>query len=120
MGDGKKSPGRGPLSRRPFYAWMRVHILRLGGVPMRLRSRLRATRPVAVSSALRRGAAAAELAILLPILAFLFAIGADYARIFHYSTTIANCARNGAMYLYDPYIFNESTPRYATLTDAAL
>jgi Flp pilus assembly protein TadG len=46
----------------------------------------------------RRGAQVAELAILLPFLAFMFVIVIDWARIFYYSMTVTNCARNGAMY----------------------
>ncbi len=50
----------------------------------------------------RRGVAAVELAILLPFLAFLFVIAVDYGRVFYYSVTITNCARNGALYGCDP------------------
>jgi Flp pilus assembly protein TadG len=46
----------------------------------------------------RRGAAAVEFAFLAPFLCFLFVIAVDYARIFYASLTIANCARNGALY----------------------
>jgi len=46
----------------------------------------------------RRGVAAVELAIVLPFLCFLFIVAVDYARIFYFSLTVANCARNGALY----------------------
>jgi Flp pilus assembly protein TadG len=46
----------------------------------------------------RRGAATVELALLLPFLAFIFVIGVDYSRVFYYSVTVTNCARNGAAY----------------------
>ncbi len=46
----------------------------------------------------RRGAAACELAILLPFLALMFAIAADYCRIFFYSQTVEGCAHAGALY----------------------
>jgi len=46
----------------------------------------------------RRGAAACELAVLLPFLALMFAIAADYCRIFYYSQTVEGCAHAGAMY----------------------
>jgi Flp pilus assembly protein TadG len=46
----------------------------------------------------RRGAAIVELAILVPLLVFLFVIGTDFARSFYYSLTVANGARNGALY----------------------
>jgi Flp pilus assembly protein TadG len=66
----------------------------------------------------RGGAAAVELAFLLPFLAFLFVIAVDWARIFYYSVIVTNCARNGALYLSDP------TPRsaspYTSVAQAAL
>lgn len=46
----------------------------------------------------RRGAALVELAVLLPLLLFLFAAGVDFARVYYYYLTITNCARNGALY----------------------
>jgi len=46
----------------------------------------------------RRAVAAAELAVLLPFLCFLFVITVDFARIFYALLTVANCARNGAVY----------------------
>lgn len=46
----------------------------------------------------RLGAAAVELAILLPLLGFLFVAGVDFARVFYHFLTITNCARNGAVY----------------------
>lgn len=66
----------------------------------------------------RQGIAAAELAVLLPLLAFLFIVGLDFARIFYAATTLSNCARNGALYEADPYVQAES--QYASLSDAAL
>src|SRR5262245_40355387 len=56
----------------------------------------------------RRGAAVAELAIVLPLLAFLFLIAVDYCRIFYYSQIVANCARNGALYEGDAYAASRS------------
>jgi Flp pilus assembly protein TadG len=46
----------------------------------------------------RRGAAAAELAVLLPFLIFLFVVGVDFARVFYFSVILTNSARNGAVY----------------------
>src|SRR4051812_3829396 len=46
----------------------------------------------------RAGAATLELAVLLPILCFLFVIAIDCARVFYYSVTLNNAARNGAYY----------------------
>jgi Flp pilus assembly protein TadG len=66
----------------------------------------------------RPGAAAVELAVLLPILMFLCVISIDFARIFYFSQTVANCARNGALYQSVEYLRQES--RYARLQEAAL
>jgi Flp pilus assembly protein TadG len=46
----------------------------------------------------RRAVAAVEFAILLPLLAFLFVIAVDFARVFNPAQTIMNCARSGALY----------------------
>ena len=46
----------------------------------------------------RRGAATAELALLLPVVAFLFVAVIDFARVFHYYVIVTSCARNGALY----------------------
>jgi len=46
----------------------------------------------------RRAAVTVEMAILLPLLAFLFVIAVDFARVFSPYLTITNCARNGALY----------------------
>jgi len=66
----------------------------------------------------RRGAAVVELAILLPLLVFLFVIGVDYARLFYYSLTVANCARNGALYGCDPT--GATTSPYSSIEQACL
>jgi Flp pilus assembly protein TadG len=46
----------------------------------------------------RKGVAAVELAVLLPFLCFLLIVAVDFARIFYFSLTVTNCARNGAQY----------------------
>ncbi len=46
----------------------------------------------------RRGVAAVEFAILLPFLVFALLVVVDFCRVFHYSITVSNCARNGALY----------------------
>jgi len=46
----------------------------------------------------RRGAAAAELAMVLPFLALLFATALDFCRIFHTSQAIQASAHAGALY----------------------
>src|SRR5712671_2456593 len=65
----------------------------------------------------RRGVAAVELAILLPLLVFLLVIAIDWARVFFYTVTIENCARNGALWASDPYTQNQG---YTTISQAAL
>lgn len=65
--------------------------------------------PVRIAKA-RRGVAAVELAILLPLLCFLFVITVDFARVFYFSLTVTNCARNGAVYgSADPTAANDQT-----------
>jgi Flp pilus assembly protein TadG len=46
----------------------------------------------------RRGAAVVELAVLLPFLTFLLLVAVDYSRVFYFSLTIENAARNAALY----------------------
>jgi Flp pilus assembly protein TadG len=46
----------------------------------------------------RRGAAAVELAVLLPVLAFWAMATVDYARLAYAQLALQNCARNGALY----------------------
>jgi len=67
---------------------------------------------------LRPGAAAVELAVLLPFLAFLFVITVDWARIFYFSQVIENCARKGALYASDPKA--PSYNLYTSVQQAAL
>ena len=59
-----------------------------------------------------------ELAVLLPLLVFLFVITVDFARVYYFSLTLQNCARAGAMYASDPYVADESP--FASMQDAAL
>jgi Flp pilus assembly protein TadG len=50
------------------------------------------------------------LAVLLPLLCFLFVITLDFARIFYFSTTVTNCASVGAIYgSYDPTKANDTS-----------
>jgi Flp pilus assembly protein TadG len=65
----------------------------------------------------RRGAAAIELAILLPILALMFVFVVDFGRVFYFSQTIENCARAGALYASDDAA--PSRQLYANVQDAA-
>ena len=69
-------------------------------------------------SPLRRGSAAVELALLLPLLGLLFVFTVDFARLYYHYCIVTNCARNGALYLSDPTAIPESP--YADVTAAAL
>ena len=66
----------------------------------------------------RRGAAVVELAVLLPLLVFLFVITVDFARIYYFSVTLQNCARAGALHASDPLVADESA--FASTEAAAL
>src|SRR5437899_12006503 len=46
----------------------------------------------------RPGAAATELAILLPFLALMFVVAVDFCRVFFQAQTVQGCARAGALY----------------------
>jgi Flp pilus assembly protein TadG len=50
------------------------------------------------SRAVRRAVAALELALILPMLVFVFVIAVDWARVFYYSVALTNAARQGAIY----------------------
>ena len=65
----------------------------------------------------RRGAATVEMAVLLPVLALLFVITVDFCRIFYFTITVENCARNGALWACDAFAQSESP--YGTVTAAA-
>jgi Flp pilus assembly protein TadG len=65
----------------------------------------------------RRGAAAVELALVAPLLVFLFLLAIDYGRLFYYSQIVTNCSRNGALYASDPVAASQSP--YANLQQAA-
>ena len=66
----------------------------------------------------RRGAAVVELAVLLPLLIFLFVIAVDFARIYYVSLTLTSAARAGALYASDPGYAGESP--FASCQAAAL
>jgi Flp pilus assembly protein TadG len=65
----------------------------------------------------RRGIAVVELAIILPLLVFLFLVVIDYCRLFYFSQIVTGCARNGALWAGDPYAPAHSL--YPDLTSAA-
>ena len=68
----------------------------------------------------RTGASVVELALLLPLMAFLFVIGVDFARVFYHLVTVTNAARSGAMYgAQDPVkALDTAGIRAAVLADA--
>jgi Flp pilus assembly protein TadG len=66
----------------------------------------------------RQGAAAVELALVLPFLIFLFVATFDFARVFYFRQIIQNCARNGAIYLSDPKSADYNL--YSSVQNAAL
>src|SRR4051794_11952174 len=94
----KRSP-QTILQRSIATATARPHARERESRMSRLRSRKRRA---------RFGAAAVELAVLLPFLAFLFVIAVDWSRIFYYSVIVTNAARNGALYASDPTTQSES------------
>lgn len=68
----------------------------------------------------RRGAATAELALLLPFLGLLFVVCVDFARLFYYSLSLENCARNGAYFASDyPGIYAYGSASGAAQADAS-
>ncbi len=70
----------------------------------------------------RRGGAATELAVWLPLLLFVLIVAIDFCRLFFSYTIITNAARNGALWASDP-LANGTVPSqspYATVQDAAL
>jgi Flp pilus assembly protein TadG len=56
----------------------------------------------------RKGVAAVELAFLAPLLALLFVITVDFARVFYYQLTLNDCARNGALFGADLRSYQET------------
>lgn len=65
-----------------------------------------------------RGAAAVELALLLPFLCFIFFVVADYSRLIADVLAVVDCARNGALFAADPNLAS-NTP-YVSIEQAAL
>ena len=49
----------------------------------------------------RRGAAAVEIALLLPFLVFCSMMTVDFARVAYVQLALQNCARNGALYEFN-------------------
>jgi hypothetical protein len=53
------------------------------------------------------------------VLSFLFIVGTDFARLFYYSLTLKNCARNAAYYASEyPGVYPYASASAAALADA--
>ena len=59
-----------------------------------------------------------EMAIVTPILTFVFVAGVDYARLFYASQIVTNCAYNGAVYGSRATV--DPSSQYGSLQAAAL
>jgi Flp pilus assembly protein TadG len=68
----------------------------------------------------RRGAAAAEMALLLPFLAFLFCVAVDYCRSFQAAQIIDSAARSAALYASGAAAVDPSTSAADAATQAAV
>ncbi len=66
----------------------------------------------------RRGLAAVELALLLPLLVFLCMATVDFSRVVYALMTLQNCARNGALYEFDKACSYSLPPSWTSLTTA--
>ena len=61
--------------------------------------------------------AAAELALLLPVLTFVFIVAIDFCRLFYAYNVITNCARNGALWQSDPHCQRHGHSQPVTLRE---
>lgn len=73
----------------------------------------------------RRGAAMAEMAILLPFVVFLFLVALDFCRVFNCTQTLQGCAHAGALYasgnaLASPEVTPEQAAKQAALAEATM
>lgn len=67
----------------------------------------------------RRGVAATELALLLPVLTLVLFIGADYARLFYALATLGDSARAGALHYAMHPSAAQTAVEQAALADAS-
>jgi Flp pilus assembly protein TadG len=65
-----------------------------------------------------RAAATVELALVLPLLSFVFVVGADFSRVFYYSQMLTEAAHKGAQFASNPDL--AARLPYETAEDAAL
>jgi len=73
----------------------------------------------------RRAAAVTEMAILLPVVAFLFLVAVDFCRVFNCTQTVRGCARAGALYASgnaqaDPSVSVQDAASQAALAEGAM
>lgn len=80
--------------------------------------RIARSRSAGLSCRARAGAALIELVFALPVLTYILLAVFDFGRIFYYTTTVDNCARNGALYAADSAYGARSG--FVDVTDAAL
>jgi Flp pilus assembly protein TadG len=72
-------------------------------------ARTLAPRQRSTRRAIRSGAATVELAVLAPLLVFLFVVTTDFARVFYYQITLNQCARNAALFGANLRSYQETT-----------
>jgi Flp pilus assembly protein TadG len=80
--------------------------------------------PVRTDRRERRGAAAAEAALLLPFLGLMFVVAADYCRIFYQTQTVQGCADAAVRYAsgnaqYDPSVGATDAAKAAAVAEGA-
>jgi Flp pilus assembly protein TadG len=68
----------------------------------------------------RRGAAAVELAVLLPFIVMAFLVSLDFCRVFYCTQTLQGCAEAGALYASGTALPPANTTASASATQAAL
>lgn len=71
--------------------------------PAALHNPIVGTRPV------KAGAAAVELALVLPFLLTVFVVSVDFARVFYSAQVIADCARTAALFAANPDLADKTS-----------
>jgi Flp pilus assembly protein TadG len=77
-----------------------------------------AVRVVGSARTARGGAAALEMVIIVPFLAFMFAVVVDYCRIYNTAQVVRNAARAGALYASSTVTASGLTPQQAAVQAA--
>lgn len=78
----------------------------------------RAARRLRITADGRRGASAVELALVLPFLAFVVVVGADYSRMYFHAQLLTDAANKGAQYASNSDLAERSS--YATVEEVVL